>query len=297
MNIGSVNNAAGIGAGLFPARLPVQPVPPVSRPAALEKEIEPAKDRLAVNYFNSQGDSVEISGEAMNLWRSLTAAGEAPSSRPALPQPALENLDLPSPFVSWAELQRYPGGDLDFKNQTPPDVSLPGVAQPDIAQPDVILPDVSLPDVALPGITPPDIAAPKSELPDSGSPDGDVSFDISPLESPGECKTCESRRYVDKSDDASVSFQTPTKVNSSMAVAAVASHENEHVRNNRRSAEREGREIVSQTVTLTYDCCPECGKSYVSGGTTRTTTIKRPEREQNNQDFANADEKAQARAR
>ena len=37
-------------------------------------------------------------------------------------------------------------------------------------------------------------------------------------------------------------------------------------------AKREGREVVSQSVTLHTDICPECGKVYISGGTTRTTT-------------------------
>ena len=37
-------------------------------------------------------------------------------------------------------------------------------------------------------------------------------------------------------------------------------------------AQREGREVVSQSVSLHTAICPECGKVYVSGGTTRTTT-------------------------
>jgi len=60
-----------------------------------------------------------------------------------------------------------------------------------------------------------------------------------------------------------------------MAAAAVASHENEHVRNEQAKAHRDDREIISQTVTLTYDCCPECGRNYVSGGTTRTTSVSK----------------------
>jgi len=95
------------------------------------------------------------------------------------------------------------------------------------------------------------------------------------LESQGVCHTCENRRYVDQSNDASVSFQTPTKISPNMAAAAVAAHENEHVRNEQARAHREGRDIVSQSVTLTYDVCPECGRHYVSGGTTRTTSVDR----------------------
>ena len=95
------------------------------------------------------------------------------------------------------------------------------------------------------------------------------------LEPSGSCYTCENRKYVDQSDDASVSFQTPTKISPNMAAAAVSAHENEHVRNEQARAQRDDREIVSQTVTLQYDTCPECGKQYVSGGTTRTTSISK----------------------
>jgi len=95
------------------------------------------------------------------------------------------------------------------------------------------------------------------------------------LKAQGVCHTCENRRYVDQSNDSSVSFQTPTKISPNMAAAAVASHEQEHVRNEQANALRDGREIVSQSVTITYDTCPECGKQYVSGGTTKTTSISK----------------------
>ncbi len=87
-----------------------------------------------------------------------------------------------------------------------------------------------------------------------------------------ECQTCKNRRYQDGSDDSGVSFQTPTKVDPKAAGARVRSHEQEHVSRNRSKAEREGNEIVSQSVTIHTGICPECGKIYVSGGTTRTTT-------------------------
>ncbi len=87
-----------------------------------------------------------------------------------------------------------------------------------------------------------------------------------------ECQTCKNRKYQDGSDDSGVSFQTPTRVDPKSAGTAVRSHEQEHVSRNRSKAEREGREIVSQSVTIHTNICPECGKVYVSGGTTRTTT-------------------------
>jgi len=95
-----------------------------------------------------------------------------------------------------------------------------------------------------------------------------------PIEPKGSCGTCESRRYVDRSDDSSVSYQTPTKLNPQTAATAVAAHEREHVFNERARADREGREIVSQTVTIKYAICPECNTMYPSGGTTRTQSTK-----------------------
>ncbi|MBQ9948184.1 MAG: hypothetical protein IJO91_07340 [Oscillospiraceae bacterium] len=86
-----------------------------------------------------------------------------------------------------------------------------------------------------------------------------------------ECETCENRKYQDGSDDSGVSFQTPTKIAPEQAAAKVRGHEQEHVVRNRAKAEREGDEIVSQSVTLHTGICPECGKVYISGGTTRTT--------------------------
>ncbi len=86
-----------------------------------------------------------------------------------------------------------------------------------------------------------------------------------------ECQTCENRRYQDGSDDNGVSFQTPTKIDPKSAAAQVKGHEMEHVYRNQAKAEREGNEIVSQSVTLHTGICPECGKTYISGGTTRTS--------------------------
>ena len=89
---------------------------------------------------------------------------------------------------------------------------------------------------------------------------------------PQECQTCKNRKYVDQSDDPSVSFQTPTNISPGQSAAVVMSHELEHVANEQARAEKEGRKIVSQTVSLSMAVCPECGRSYVSGGTTRTVT-------------------------
>lgn len=88
----------------------------------------------------------------------------------------------------------------------------------------------------------------------------------------GECQTCEKRKYQDGSDDPGVSFKTPTNIKPEQAASAVRGHEMEHVYREQAKAGREGRKVVSQSVTMHTEICPECGKSYVSGGTTRTVT-------------------------
>ena len=88
----------------------------------------------------------------------------------------------------------------------------------------------------------------------------------------GECQTCKERKYQDGSDDPGVSFKTPTNVAPEQAASAVRGHENEHVVREQAKARREDRKVVSQSVTYHTGICPECGKVYVSGGTTRTVT-------------------------
>ncbi len=88
----------------------------------------------------------------------------------------------------------------------------------------------------------------------------------------GKCQTCEERKYQDGSDDAGVSFKTPTRIDPGQVASAVRGHEMEHVYREQAKAQREGRKVVSQSVTLHTAICPECGKVYISGGTTRTAT-------------------------
>lgn len=92
-----------------------------------------------------------------------------------------------------------------------------------------------------------------------------------------ECQTCKERKYQDGSDDAGVSFKTPAHISPDQAASAVKGHEMEHVVRERAAAEREDRRVVSQSVTMHTAICPECGRVYVSGGTTRTTTASKPE--------------------
>lgn len=96
--------------------------------------------------------------------------------------------------------------------------------------------------------------------------------DVQKASEEGRCETCEKRKYQDGSDDPSVSFQTPTRIDPDSAAATVRSHELEHVFHEQSKAQKEDRKVVSQSVTLHTDICPECGKVFVSGGTTRTVT-------------------------
>ena len=88
----------------------------------------------------------------------------------------------------------------------------------------------------------------------------------------GECQTCKERKYQDGSDDPGVYFKTPTNIAPDQAASAVRGHENEHVVREQAKARQEDRKVVSQSVTYHTAICPECGKAYVSGGTTRTVT-------------------------
>ena len=87
-----------------------------------------------------------------------------------------------------------------------------------------------------------------------------------------ECQTCKSRTYQDVSNDPGVSFKAPGHIDPASSGAAVMSHEQEHVSNARASASSKGGRILSQSVRLFTSVCPECGRTYVSGGETRTVT-------------------------
>lgn len=86
-----------------------------------------------------------------------------------------------------------------------------------------------------------------------------------------ECQTCKNRKYKDGSNDPSVSFKTPTKLSPETAAFKIRAHEAEHVSHAWAKANAsEDQEIISQSVTYHTDICPECGKTYMSGGTTQT---------------------------
>ena len=87
--------------------------------------------------------------------------------------------------------------------------------------------------------------------------------------SPEECQTCKNRKYQDGSDE-NVSFKTAAHVSPNAAGAAVRAHEGEHVSNAYSKAAQKGGKVVSASVSIHTAVCPECGRTYVSGGTTNT---------------------------
>ncbi len=87
--------------------------------------------------------------------------------------------------------------------------------------------------------------------------------------SPSECETCKSRKYVDQSNE-NVSYKAPTHISPQASFSAVSSHEQEHVSNAVSEGSKEGNQLVSSSVTLKMEICPECGTPYIAGGVTNT---------------------------
>ena len=94
-----------------------------------------------------------------------------------------------------------------------------------------------------------------------------------------ECETCANRKYQDGSDEM-VSFKSATHISPEAAATAVRAHEGEHVSNAYDKAEKNNGEVLRASVAIHTSICPECGRTYVSGGTT-TTSIR-----YNNDDYA-----------
>jgi hypothetical protein len=92
--------------------------------------------------------------------------------------------------------------------------------------------------------------------------------------SPAECETCKNRKYQDGSDEM-VSFKNATHISPTAAPSAVRAHEGEHVSNAYTKASERGGKVLQASVAIHTAICPECGRTYVSGGTT-TTLISYP---------------------
>lgn len=84
-----------------------------------------------------------------------------------------------------------------------------------------------------------------------------------------ECQTCKRRQYQDGSDEM-VSFKSPKHVSPESAASAVRAHEQEHVSNAYKKAATGNGKVISASVSIHTAICPECGRTYVSGGTTHT---------------------------
>ena len=97
-------------------------------------------------------------------------------------------------------------------------------------------------------------------------------YSMSPISSLEECETCANRKYQDGSDE-NVSFKSAQHVSPQAAAGRVRAHEQEHVSNAYTKASQNNGKVVSANVAIHTSICPECGRSYVSGGTT-TTQIK-----------------------
>lgn len=100
------------------------------------------------------------------------------------------------------------------------------------------------------------------------------STEISPgrKSSPAECETCKNRKYQDGSDEM-VSFKSAAHISPQASASRVRAHEQEHVSNAYSKAAKGNGKVLAANVSLKTAVCPECGRSYVAGGTT-TTKIK-----------------------
>lgn len=87
--------------------------------------------------------------------------------------------------------------------------------------------------------------------------------------SKGECQTCKNRKYQDGSDEM-VSFKSAAHISPNAAASMVRAHEQEHVTNAFTNASTKNGKVLNASVTLHTSVCPECGRTYVSGGTTNT---------------------------
>jgi len=85
-----------------------------------------------------------------------------------------------------------------------------------------------------------------------------------------ECATCASRTYQDGSDE-NVSYKSAAHIDPSSSGSKVMAHEQEHVSNAYSKAAKSGGQVISASVTIRSAVCPECGRSYISGGVTNTT--------------------------
>jgi len=234
-------------------------------------------------YNNGYNLNVQAAGRTLGVGQGRAAMPETPVT-PVHPTPVVSintaqpRTDLSSPM--WVD--SYP---REQANRSRVQYLLPQAYQETSAQPNTPGQDLSpFQWPTLPSAAPAELAARmRVQFPEESantpevSPQAGDSLSIGAegaqrAAEEGRCQTCEERKYQDGSDDSSVSYQTPTHIDPDAAPAAVRGHEMEHVSHEQAKAQQEGRKVVSQTVTMHTDICPECGRVYVSGGTTQTVT-------------------------
>lgn len=106
----------------------------------------------------------------------------------------------------------------------------------------------------------------------AGEPDSNDGLSVSRTgrkSSPEECETCSERKYQDGSNE-NVSYKAASHISPEAAGSAVRAHEGEHVSNAYSKASEQNGKVISASVSIHTAVCPECGRTYVSGGTTNT---------------------------
>lgn len=104
--------------------------------------------------------------------------------------------------------------------------------------------------------------------------------------SPSECETCRTRKYQDGSNETDVSFKAPGHISPQASAGTVRAHEQQHVSNAYQKAAKGDGKVISATVSLRTEICPECGTAYVAGGETRTAisySVEKPNPYKENQ--------------
>lgn len=109
-----------------------------------------------------------------------------------------------------------------------------------------------------------------SEETDEHSTDPDKVKKPGKRSSPEDCETCSNRKYQDGSDEGNVSFKSASHISPESAGARVRAHEGEHVSNAYKKAAQKDGKVVNASVSIHTSICPECGRTYVSGGVTHT---------------------------
>ena len=249
-----------------------EPAPALSAAQETQSELPPPADAAA--YSGNLLEASDLSPESVgNLLEAPDAAEAAPKSAASLTEAAAqsqENNSVPIGTEATGEPQDNgsvpAGAEATDEPQENSGVLTGTAAAPETQQ------AAGQPALSPEGVLPAAAAEGRETVVEAlASEDGVEKTPAEAMED-GKCETCEKRKYQDGSDDPGVSFKSPTQLNPQQAATAVRMHEQEHVVREQAKAEREGRKVVSQSVTINTDICPECGKPYVSGGVTRTVT-------------------------